>query len=97
MLVLITLSLWLSSFAAGAYAFHRCKGFGIGRGLVSVMVTLSTWSITVYLLWLFGFDLKVGTIHDGAMAEHWWLPPLTLFWTALSYWSFKPKDDTKSK
>lgn len=93
----ITIALWLSSFVAGVFAFHRCKGFGIGRMLVAVMVTLSTWSASVYLFWLFGFDLKVGTISDGAMAEHWWLPPLTLLWTALSYWAFKPKDDTNSK
>lgn len=38
-----------------------------------------------------GFDLQVGTIKDGKMNDHWWLPPAVVLWTILTYYASRNK------
>ncbi len=86
----LTLGLALMSILAGLVAFKQCKGFGGGRVLVSGLTVLSVWGASVYLFWLAGVELKVGTIQDDNMRQHWWLPLATILMLLASYKVFKP-------
>lgn len=61
------------------------------RILFCIMAGLSIWSISVYCAWLLGFELDVGTVREGNMGSHAWLPPLTLIFTVAVYHTAKPR------
>jgi hypothetical protein len=65
----LTISLWLLSFACIALSFTKTKHWNVRvmRVLFTVMVGMSFWTTSVFIFWLIGFDLQVGTIKDGKM------------------------------
>lgn len=94
----LTIFLWLSSFVGIAIAFWKTNSWkdeshtllaNLTRGMFCILVGLSIWSVSIYLVWMLGFDLKVGTIENGEMKSHSWLPPLTVVWTVLTYYAAK--------
>lgn len=90
---MLTISLWLLSFACIALSITKTKHWNarVMRVLFSVMVGLSFWTTSVFIFWLIGFDLQVGTIKDGKMNDHWWLPPAVVLWTVLTYYASRNK------
>tara|TARA_B100001063_G_C16775524_1_gene564944 strand:- start:2920 stop:3195 length:276 start_codon:yes stop_codon:yes gene_type:complete len=89
----LTISLWLLSFVCIALTSTKTKHWNarVMRVLFSVMVGLSFWTTSVFIFWLIGFDLQVGTIKDGKMNDHWWLPLAVVFWTVLTYYVSRNK------
>lgn len=96
---LLTTSLWLLSFIAGGIGFTKIyrtaegfSGFAV-RLMFGLYLALSVWVVSTYLLWLFGVELKIGTIQDGAMAENWWLPIITVAWTYLIFRALRSRGE----
>jgi hypothetical protein len=88
---MLTIALWLFSFICIAISISKTKHWNdkIMRVVFSLLVGLSFWITSVYVFWLMGFDLQVGTIENGKMHEQWWLPSVVIFWTVLAYYVSK--------
>ena len=91
---MLTILLWLLSFLRIAVSITQTKHWDAKfmRVLFCLMVGLSFWITSVFVFWLIGFDLQVGTIENGKMNEQWWLPPVVIFWTVLTYYTSKNKN-----
>ncbi len=94
--LLVTLTLWFLSFAIAGGAFWKTKQRGnvnipytLLRIMFSLMVGLTVWSTTTYILWSLGMDLAIGSVSHGTMSEHWWLPPASLLFAILLYLDLK--------
>ena len=93
----MTLLLWFTSFVVIAASFHLTKDrlnakspmVKILRFVFCILTGLSFWGLSTYSLWLMGFELEIGTVKDGKMDIHWWLPPSTLLWTVATYYFAK--------
>jgi hypothetical protein len=90
---MLTVSLWLLSFLCIAIAMAVTKHWEAKfmRLMFCLMIGLSVWVTSVYIFWLTGFELQVGTIENGKMNDQWWLPSVVIFWTVLTYVSGKNK------
>ncbi len=90
---MLTLVLWCSSFTLIALSHKYTKHLIAKRMrlLFCVMVGLSFWTTSIYVAWLLGFELQVGTVQNGDMNKHWWLPSIVILWTVLTYHSAKNK------
>lgn len=86
---MLTIALWLCSFICIAISISKTKHWDAKfmRVVFCLMVGLSFWITSVYVFWLIGFDLQVGTIESGKMNNQWWLPSVVIFWTALTYYT----------
>ena len=97
----MTLFLWLTSFVVIAAAFYLTKDRLNAESLMvktlrfvfCILTGLSFWGLSTYSLWLMGFELDIGTVKNGKMAIHWWLPPSTLLWTVATYYYAKSLKD----
>ena len=88
---MLTMFLWFVAFAIGAISFSITKEklSVLGRCFFSLMVILSVWVTSTYIAWLAGFEVSIGTVKAGLMAENWWLPLATIIWTIFSYFAFR--------
>ena len=91
---MLTISLWFCSFICIAISISKTKHWDAKfmRIVFSILVGLSFWITSVYIFWLMGFDLQVGTIQEGKMHEQWWLPSAVIFWTVLAYYVSKNRN-----
>jgi hypothetical protein len=91
---MLTISLWFLSFACIALSFTKTKHWDAKfmRVAFCLMVGLSFWLTSVFVFWLMGFSLQVGTIENGKINEQWWLPSVVIFWTVLTYYTSKNKN-----
>ncbi|WP_196161811.1 hypothetical protein [Reinekea sp. G2M2-21] len=89
-----TILIWMASFVIGGVGYNASKKqlSELGRILFSIMLTLSSWLLISYIAWVLGVELDIGTVSDGKMQEHWWLPIVALIMAVFSYFAFK-KDE----
>ena len=99
--MMLTIALWLLSFVVIALSFcftknwkQESSGFisALLRFCFCLLLGLSFWTISSYSFWLAGFQLNIGTVQNGKMAENWWLPFAISCWTLLTYLTAKPKN-----
>jgi len=90
---MLTIFLWLFSFVLIAITMNKTRHWDAKfmRIVFSLLVGVSFWITSVYVFWLVGFELQVGTIQDGKMHEQWWLPSAVIFWTVLAYYVSRNK------
>lgn len=96
---MLTTSLWLGSFLVIGAALTLTKAWrrdphsNLNVFMFCALAGLSFWTISCYIAWMMGADVKIGTVTEDRMAEHWWLPPLCLFMTSVSYFLAKPSNE----
>jgi hypothetical protein len=81
--ILVGLSTWKHSRTLGTTIPEPIRS--AARLNLSFCAFLSVWSLTTYVLWDSGVDLKLGSIASGRMQEAWWLGPASAVFATLTY------------